>query len=83
MKKIKKLELFVTRYSNSKSKKRLRQVRQTMKTLIVRVEEVLEKAEQFVAWAERSTCLELMADWRGAGGLSAGDASGGRGRAAS
>ncbi len=26
-----------------------------------RVEEVLEKAEKFVAWAERSTCLELMA----------------------
>ena len=27
----------------------------------MRVEEVLEKAEKFVAWAERSTCLELMA----------------------
>ena len=32
-----------------------------MKELIVRVEKVLEKAEKFVAWAERSTCLELMA----------------------
>jgi IS5 family transposase len=61
VKKIKKMDLFVTRYSNSRSKKRLRQVRQTMKTLIVRVEEVLEKAGHFVAWAERSTCLELMA----------------------
>jgi IS5 family transposase len=61
VKKIKKMELFVTRYSNSRSKKRLRQVRQKMKTLIVRVEEVLEKAGHFVAWAERSTCLELMA----------------------
>jgi len=61
VKKIKKMEFFITRYSNSKSKKRLRQVRQRMKELIVRVEEVLEKAEKFVAWAERSTCLELMA----------------------
>ena len=60
-KKVKKLHLTVTRYSNSKSKKRLRQVGQTMKTLIVRVEEVLEKAEQFVAWTRRSTCLKLMA----------------------
>ncbi len=60
-KKIKKLHLFITRYSNSTSKKRLRRVRQAMKTLIVRVEEVLEKAGHFVAWAERSTCLELMA----------------------
>jgi IS5 family transposase len=31
-----------------------------MKTLIERVEEVLEKAEKFVAWAKRSTCVELM-----------------------
>ncbi len=60
VKKIKKMELFITRYSSSRSKKRLRQVRQRMKELIVRVEEVLEKAEQFVAWAERSTSLELM-----------------------
>ena len=60
-KKVKKLHLTVTRYSNSKSKKRLRQVGQTMKTLIVRVEEVLEKAEQFVAWTRRSTCLQLVA----------------------
>ena len=60
-KKIKKTQLFITRYSNSKSKKRLREVRQRMKELIVRVEEVLEKADKFVAWAERSTSLELMA----------------------
>ncbi len=59
-KKIKKLHLFVTRYSKSGSKRRLRQVRQQMKTLIVRVEEALEKAGDFVAWAERSACLELM-----------------------
>ena len=59
-KKIKKQHLFVTRYSKSGSKRRLRQVRQAMKTLIVRVEEVLEKAGHFVTWAERSACLELM-----------------------
>jgi len=61
VKKIKNMEFFITRYSNSKSKKRLRQVRQRMKELIVRVEEVLEKAEKFVAWTERSTSLELTA----------------------
>jgi IS5 family transposase len=61
VKKIKKMNLFITRYSTSKSKKRLRQVRQRMKELIVRVEEVLEKAENFVAWAKRSSSLELMA----------------------
>lgn len=60
VKKIKNLEFFIARYSNSTSKKRLRQVRQAMKTLIVRVEEVLEKAACFVAWAKRSACLELM-----------------------
>jgi len=60
-KKIKKLYLYVTRYSKSPNKKRLRKVRQEMKTLILRVEEILEKAEGFVAWAERSTSLKLMA----------------------
>jgi IS5 family transposase len=60
VKKIKNLEFFITRYSNSTSKKRLRQVRQAMKMLIVRVEEVLEKASCFVAWAKRSACFELM-----------------------
>jgi len=61
LKKIKKLYLFVTRYAPSKNKKRQRKVRQYLKLLIVRVEEVLEKAEQFIAWAARSTCLELAA----------------------
>ena len=60
-KKIKKLWLNVTRYSNSTSKKRLRKVQQDMKTLIVRVEKVLENVEQFVAWAARSTSVELAA----------------------
>lgn len=60
-KKVKKLYLSVTRYSPSKNKKRQRKVKQDLKLLIVRVEEVLEKAGQFVAWAARSTCLELAA----------------------
>lgn len=59
-KKIKKLHLFVTRYAGSRSKSRLRSVRQTMKTLTVRAEEVLEKTEKFVAWAQRSSCSEVM-----------------------
>ena len=58
-KKIKKLHLFVTRYARSPSKKRLVMVRQSMRALIERVEEVLEKAEKFVAWTERAACVEL------------------------
>ncbi|MCP4305646.1 MAG: hypothetical protein GY788_12350, partial [bacterium] len=61
VKKIKKMEFFITRYSISKSKKRQRAVRQRTKELIVRVEEVLEKADKFVAWAKRSMNLDLMA----------------------
>jgi IS5 family transposase len=60
VKKIKKMEFFIARYAGSKSKKRLRQVRRRMKELIVRVEKVLKNAETFVAWAKRSTNLELM-----------------------
>jgi len=59
VKKVKKLHLYVTRYASSRSKKRLRQVRQQMKKLIVRVEEIVEKADQFVALSQRSTCLQL------------------------
>jgi len=61
VKKIKKLHLFITRYSSSTSKKRLRKVRRDMKTLIVRVEEALEKAEKFVATTKHSACLARMA----------------------
>jgi IS5 family transposase len=61
VKKVKNMEFFITRYSTSTSKKRLREVRRKMRTLIERVEEVLEKAERFVAWARRSSNLELMA----------------------
>lgn len=60
-KKIKKLYVNATRHSKSTSKKRLRQVQQDLKTLIVRVEKVLENAEHFVARAERSTCARLAA----------------------
>jgi IS5 family transposase len=60
LKKIKKMEFFIARYSSSKSKKRLREVRRQMKELIVRVEKVLANAEAFVAWAMRSTSIELM-----------------------
>ena len=61
VKKIKNMDFFIARYSGSRSKKRLRAVRRKMKQLIERVEKVLGKAEDFVAWAKRSTCLELMA----------------------
>ncbi len=60
LKKIKKMEFFVTRYFSSKSKQRLREVKRRMKELIVRVEKVLENAEAFVARAKHSTNLELM-----------------------
>ena len=54
IKKIKKLYLFVMRYAKSSSKKRRRKVRQYLKTLIERVEGILEKAAQFVIWAAQS-----------------------------
>jgi len=60
LKKIKKKEFFIARYAGSKSKKRQREVRRRMKELIVRIEKVLENAETFVAWAMRSTSIELM-----------------------
>ena len=60
-KKIKKLYLYVSRYSKSTCKKRLRKVQEGMKIMIVRVENILENAEQFVAWATRSTCVALAA----------------------
>ncbi len=60
LKKIKKMEFFIARYSSSKSKKRQREVRRQMKELIVRVEKVLENAKAFVGWAMRSTSKELM-----------------------
>jgi IS5 family transposase len=58
--KMKNADFFIARYSGSRNKKRLRQVRQKTKTMIERVEEILEKASQFVAYAKDSSCLELM-----------------------
>ena len=58
--KMKNADFFIARYSGSRNKKRLRQVRQKTKTVIERVEEILEKASQFVAYAKGSACLELM-----------------------
>ncbi len=59
--KIKGLHLFITRYAGSRSKRRLRQVRRKSRTLIERVEAVLEKADCFVTQAARSAGWELMA----------------------
>ena len=56
---MKKLFLFVTRYSQSKDKKRLRKVRQELKALTVRVEEIVEKIAIFVDFSKESTCLRL------------------------
>lgn len=61
VKKIKKLYYDITRYSASKCKKRLRKVRRDTRTLIVRVEKVVENAGQFVSGVKESACLELMA----------------------
>ena len=83
VKKIKKMDFFISRYSNSTSKKRFRQVRQRMKQLIVRVEEVLEKAGEVRCLGRAFDLPGTDGRWRGAGGLFAGDASGDRGRAAS
>jgi len=60
VKKVKKLYLYIVRYSKSRDKKRLREVCKQMKTLIVRAEEILEKAGIFVLWAERSICIKLV-----------------------
>ncbi len=59
-KKAKNRYLFVTRYSSSTNKKRLRKVRAELKALIVQVEEILGKAEKFIAYTQRSTNVDLM-----------------------
>ncbi len=60
-KKAKNRYLFVTRYSRSTNKKRLRKVRAETKALIVQVEEILEKSEAFIDYTKRSTNVDLMA----------------------
>ncbi len=53
-KKVKSLHIFATRYASSTSKKRQRQVKQKMKTLIDRAADVLEKAQMSIEIAQSS-----------------------------
>ena len=57
--KIKKLHLFVTRYSSSRSKARRRKVRSSYKTLIARVGWLLDVVREFLAFARKGRDLEL------------------------
>jgi IS5 family transposase len=58
--KIRRLSLFITRYSASKSKKRLRKVKQAFGTLIERVGQIVEKAGHFCEFAEKHGHLDLL-----------------------
>ena len=58
-KKIKRLYLFITRYSKSTSKKRQRAVKAAYRTLIGRVEWIVEIATFFCRWAPYCNDLEL------------------------
>ena len=59
--KIKKLHLLITRYSNSKNKKRLRKVKKAYQTLIERVGQIVEKARVFCELAQKKGSFELRA----------------------
>lgn len=59
--KARKLYLFITRYSNSKNKKRLRKVRRAYRTLIARVGQIVVKAQDFVDFAQKKGRLDLLA----------------------
>jgi IS5 family transposase len=59
--KARQLYLFITRYSNSKNRKRLRKVRKAHQTLIDRVGQVVAKARAFVDFAQEKGQLELLA----------------------
>jgi IS5 family transposase len=59
--KIKNLHLFITRYSNSKNKKRLGKVKQTYQTLIKRVGQIVEKAGVFCRFSQEQGSIELLA----------------------
>jgi IS5 family transposase len=59
--KIKKLSNFITRYSNSKNKKRLRKVRKAYRTLIERVGHIVEKARAFCDLAQEKGGVRLLA----------------------
>jgi len=58
-KKTKRLHLFITRYSKSTSKKRQRKVKGAYRTLISRVERIVEIAAFFCRWAPYCGNLEL------------------------
>ena len=60
-KKIKKLHLYITRYSSSPSNKRKRSVRSKFRTLIERTEWLLDAVREFLAFARENRDLELRA----------------------
>ena len=57
--KIRRLYLFITRYSNSKSKKRLRKVKRAYRTLVERVGQIVENAGRFCEFAQASANIDL------------------------
>lgn len=59
-KKIKKLYLDITRYSNSKDKKRRRKVKKWYRTLVERVGTIVEKAEAFCKYSKEKSDFELL-----------------------
>jgi len=59
--KIKKLHLFITRYSSSRSKRRRREVRSSYRRLIARVGWLLEVVREFLAFAREHRDTELRA----------------------
>ena len=60
VKKIKRLSLFITRYSISKSKKRLRKVKTAFRTLIERTGRIVEIARCFCEFSEQSGDIHLV-----------------------
>jgi IS5 family transposase len=60
-KKIKRLHLFVTRYYPSTSKKRRRDVKKSMRTLVTRVGWIVEIAREFCRFGRASADVELQA----------------------
>jgi len=59
-KKIRKLYLDITRYSNSKDKKRRRNLKKWYRTLVERVGTIVEKAEAFCKYSKKKGDLELL-----------------------
>jgi IS5 family transposase len=57
--KIRRLYLFITRYSNSTSKKRLGRVKQSYRTLVERVGQIVENAGRFCEFAQASANIDL------------------------